>query len=94
MQLQFFFFITYPKYVSIAAALAAEEANNKNGDKNEDSEEKPCLNWVLDNKFKKEQIRLKIPEDPNEWTTVQVKHWFQWAVRQFELVSGKNEILE
>ncbi|XP_011186344.1 DNA-binding protein Ets97D isoform X2 [Zeugodacus cucurbitae] len=67
------------------AALAAEEASNKNADKSEDSEEKPCLNWVLDNKFKKEQVRLKIPEDPNEWTTVQVKHWFQWAVRQFEL---------
>lgn len=67
------------------AALAAEEANNKNADKNEETDEKPCLNWVLDNKFKKEQVRLKIPEDPNEWTTVQVKHWFQWAVRQFEL---------
>ncbi|XP_004536597.1 DNA-binding protein Ets97D isoform X2 [Ceratitis capitata] len=67
------------------AALAAEELNNKDIGKSEDSEEKPCLNWVLDNKFKKEQIRLKIPEDPNEWTTAQVKHWFQWAIRQFEL---------
>ncbi|XP_036324535.1 DNA-binding protein Ets97D isoform X1 [Rhagoletis pomonella] len=65
------------------AALAAEET--KNSEKNEDSEKKPCLNWVLDNKFKKEQTRLKIPEDPNEWTIAQVKHWFQWAIRQFEL---------
>ncbi|XP_053952762.1 DNA-binding protein Ets97D isoform X1 [Anastrepha ludens] len=70
------------------AALAAEESS-KNAETGEESEEKPCLNWVLDNKFKKEQIRLKIPEDPNEWTIAQVKHWFQWAVRQFEL-SGVN----
>ncbi|XP_075148082.1 DNA-binding protein Ets97D isoform X2 [Haematobia irritans] len=50
--------------------------------------EKPCLNWVLDNKFRKEQIRLKIPEDPNHWTTLQVKYWFQWAVREFGLLNA------
>lgn len=49
--------------------------------------DKPCLNWVLDSKFRKEQQRLKIPENPTEWTVAQVKYWFQWAVREFELVS-------
>ncbi|XP_067618151.1 DNA-binding protein Ets97D isoform X2 [Eurosta solidaginis] len=67
------------------AALAAEETKIKE----EESEQKPCLNWVLDSKFKKEQARLKIPEDPNEWTIPQVKHWFQWATRQFELCGVK-----
>lgn len=53
--------------------------------------EKPCLNWVLDSKFRKEQIRLKIPEDPTDWSVAQVKYWFQWAVREFELVSKFDE---
>lgn len=50
------------------------------------SKEKPCLNWVLDNKFRKEQARLNIPENPFEWTVAHVKHWFQWAIKQFDLV--------
>lgn len=49
--------------------------------------DKPCLNWVLDCKFRKEQLRLKIPENPIEWTVAHVKYWFQWAVREFDLVS-------
>nr|CAA48327.1 elg [Drosophila melanogaster] len=60
----------------------------------EDSEEesvegkdvKPVLNWVLDSKFKREQIRLKIPEAANEWTHAHVTYWLEWAVKQFELV--------
>ncbi|XP_001981625.3 DNA-binding protein Ets97D [Drosophila erecta] len=63
----------------------------------EDSEEesveskdvKPVLNWVLDSKFKREQIRLKIPEAAIEWTQSHVTHWLEWAVKQFEL-SGIN----
>lgn len=49
--------------------------------------EKPCLNWVLDSKFRKEQTRLKIPDNPNQWTIAQVKYWFQWAIREFELTN-------
>lgn len=52
--------------------------------------DKPCLNWVLDSKFRKEQLSLNIPENPVEWTVPHVKFWFQWAMRQFELVSVKN----
>lgn len=31
------------------------------------------------------QARLKIPPDPDLWTQTHVKHWLQWAVRQFNL---------
>ncbi|XP_023163690.2 DNA-binding protein Ets97D [Drosophila hydei] len=46
---------------------------------------KPVLNWVLDSKFKREQIRLKIPESVSEWTPAHVAHWLEWAVKEFEL---------
>lgn len=35
--------------------------------------------------FKKEQERLKIPSDPQKWNILHVRHWLQWAVRQFSL---------
>lgn len=35
------------------------------------------------------QERLKIPSDPQEWSEAHVKHWLQWAVRQFNLISIK-----
>ncbi|XP_055371616.1 DNA-binding protein Ets97D [Condylostylus longicornis] len=47
--------------------------------------EGPVVNWILDTKYKKEQNRLKIPEDPNEWTPRQVQHWLYWAIQQFNL---------
>jgi len=31
--------------------------------------------------------RLKIPFDPKDWSETHVKHWLQWAVRQFNLIS-------
>uniref|UniRef100_A0A1B0BST0 PNT domain-containing protein n=1 Tax=Glossina palpalis gambiensis TaxID=67801 RepID=A0A1B0BST0_9MUSC len=56
--------------------------------------EKPCLNWVLDSKFRKELARLNIPENPFEWTVAHVKYWFQWAIKQFELTNfNMNEWL-
>lgn len=42
--------------------------------------------WIIDTQFRKDQMRLKISDDPREWTVAQVKHWLQWAVRQFNLV--------
>lgn len=44
------------------------------------------IRWVVDGQFKKDQERLKIPTDPLEWEVAHVRHWFQWAVRQFNLV--------
>lgn len=44
--------------------------------------------WIIDTQFKKEQQRLHMSEDPRDWSQPQVKHWLQWAVRQFNLVSN------
>ncbi|XP_055852799.1 DNA-binding protein Ets97D [Episyrphus balteatus] len=63
---------------------SGDEATEEQESTNE-QKQKPCLNWALDTKFKKEQTRLKIPEDPTDWTVPHVKHWLQWAVRQFNL---------
>ncbi|XP_015588928.1 DNA-binding protein Ets97D isoform X1 [Cephus cinctus] len=45
------------------------------------------MKWMVDAQYKKEQERLKIPADPKDWSQAHVKHWLQWAVRQFNLVS-------
>lgn len=53
------------------------------------SKPKTIVQWQVDANYKKEQERLKIPSDPKEWTTLQVRHWVQWAVRQFNLTNIK-----
>ncbi|XP_044577913.1 DNA-binding protein Ets97D-like isoform X1 [Cotesia glomerata] len=50
-------------------------------------EEKKVIKWTVDTHYKQEQDRLKIPSDPMEWSQTHVKHWLQWAVRQFNLTS-------
>jgi GA-binding protein transcription factor alpha len=50
---------------------------------------KAVVQWQVDLPYKKEQDRLKIPHDPIEWTELQVRHWVQWAVRQFNLPNIK-----
>lgn len=45
------------------------------------------IKWMVDAQYKKDQERLKIPTDPKDWSETHVKHWLQWAVRQFNLVS-------
>ncbi|KAF5290077.1 hypothetical protein FQA39_LY14858 [Lamprigera yunnana] len=47
------------------------------------------VHWKVDENFKQEQERLKIPPDPEEWDAVHVKHWVQWAVRHFNLPNLK-----
>lgn len=32
---------------------------------------------------------MKIPSDPHDWNVLQVRHWVQWAVRQFNLPNLK-----
>lgn len=41
--------------------------------------------WIVDQGFRKEQERLKIPFDPLHWNEAHVKHWIQWAVKEFHL---------
>ncbi|KAJ8916552.1 hypothetical protein NQ315_000194 [Exocentrus adspersus] len=50
---------------------------------------KSVVQWQVDLVYKKEQERLKIPTDPEDWSPVHVKHWVQWAVRQFNLTNIK-----
>ncbi|XP_011307523.1 DNA-binding protein Ets97D isoform X1 [Fopius arisanus] len=59
------------------AAPVAPQADNKQN----------VIRWLVDAQYKQEQERLKIPTDPKNWTQTHVKHWLQWAVRQFNLVS-------
>ncbi|XP_074026819.1 DNA-binding protein Ets97D isoform X2 [Leptinotarsa decemlineata] len=47
------------------------------------------VQWQVDDNYKKEQERLKIPLDTKEWSTLHVRHWVQWAVRQFNLTKIK-----
>lgn len=41
--------------------------------------------WIVDQNFRREQERLKIPFDPMQWTQMHVKHWINWAVNEFKL---------
>lgn len=58
-----------------------------------DAEKQPMtdkvVQWQLDLPYKREQERLRIPSDPRQWNVVHVRHWVQWAVRQFNLPNIK-----
>lgn len=43
-----------------------------------------AVKWVVDSQFKSDH-RIKIPDEPSEWSVQHVKLWIQWAVRQFNL---------
>ncbi|ENN72485.1 hypothetical protein HUJ04_001111 [Dendroctonus ponderosae] len=80
-------------------------SNDEDDDEEEEEEEQPMENeepeeivaedannivqWQVDMQYKREQERLKIPPDPEDWTVLQVRHWLQWAVRQFNLSNIK-----
>ncbi|XP_062572893.1 GA-binding protein alpha chain-like [Saccostrea cucullata] len=42
--------------------------------------------WIVDQHFRREQDRLKIPFDPVQWSEIHVKHWIDWAIKEFKLV--------
>ncbi|XP_069115151.1 GA-binding protein alpha chain-like isoform X1 [Argopecten irradians] len=41
--------------------------------------------WIVDQHFRREQERLKIPFDPVQWSEVHVRHWIEWAMKEFQL---------
>ncbi|KAL5019764.1 hypothetical protein ScPMuIL_002656 [Solemya velum] len=41
--------------------------------------------WIVDQNFRREQERLKIPFDPLQWSEIHVRHWIQWAIKEFSL---------
>lgn len=68
----------------------AEQEIVENDDKNiQKNQRGHVIRWVVDSKFVADQDRLQIPKDPIEWTPTHVKHWLQWAVRQFSLPNIK-----
>ncbi|XP_076300461.1 DNA-binding protein Ets97D isoform X1 [Lasioglossum baleicum] len=65
-------------YIELAENTTAAPVNE---------DKRNVIRWMVDPQYKKEQERLKIPPDPKDWTQTHVKHWLQWAVRQFNLAS-------
>ncbi|XP_059061094.1 DNA-binding protein Ets97D-like [Achroia grisella] len=43
-----------------------------------------AVKWVVDAQFKSDH-RVKVPDDPAQWSVQHVKLWVVWAVRQFNL---------
>lgn len=66
-----------------------EEEGDDEEEEVEGKEKKNIVQWQVDPVFKKDQERLKIPVDPHDWNVVHVRHWVQWAVRQFNLPNIK-----
>ncbi|XP_055697611.1 DNA-binding protein Ets97D isoform X1 [Phlebotomus papatasi] len=64
-------------------------SDNENEDSIPVAQKKFGDQWAIDNQFKRDQARLQIPDNPRDWTTAQVRHWLQWAVRQFNLTQIK-----
>jgi GA-binding protein transcription factor alpha len=46
-------------------------------DENYDTTNENVVKWVCDVEFKKDQLRMNIPDDPAEWSFGQVKYWIQ-----------------
>ena len=47
--------------------------------------------WIVDQNFRREQERLKIPFDPMQWSELHVGHWIDWAIKEFQLESVDPE---
>lgn len=75
-----------------ARTQSVEMMDDEDDDSNSGPAEPAKPQWMIDTQFRKDQTRLKISDDPREWTIAQVKHWLQWAVRQFDLVRIDNEV--
>uniref|UniRef100_A0A0B7B8S2 ETS domain-containing protein n=1 Tax=Arion vulgaris TaxID=1028688 RepID=A0A0B7B8S2_9EUPU len=72
------------KYVAGQVAQSNSDHDAKVVDTTpEDSEN--VTRWIIDQGFRREQTRLKIPFDPVHWSEIHVKHWIQWAVKKFSL---------
>lgn len=47
--------------------------------------------WIVDQHFRREQERLRIPFDPLQWSDIHVRHWIEWAIKEFQLVGVNPE---
>ncbi|XP_066991119.1 DNA-binding protein Ets97D isoform X2 [Anabrus simplex] len=73
------------EYLPNASELDETQTDNKPNFPAQETKQN-VVRWIVDSQFKKDQERLKIPSDPYEWEIAHVRHWLQWAVRQFNLV--------
>ncbi|XP_072948539.1 DNA-binding protein Ets97D [Epargyreus clarus] len=48
-----------------------------------------AVKWVVDSHFRTDHTRVRIPDDPGDWSVQHVKLWIVWAVRQFNLIGIK-----
>lgn len=44
-------------------------------------------NWAIDNAFKRDRARFKIPDNPSDWQKYHVKFWINWAMQHFKEAS-------
>lgn len=65
--------------------VSESDAATPSRSQDDDDENAELVNWIVDPKFKREQKMLKIPEDPSLWSREHVRHWLEWAIRQFHL---------
>ena len=67
---------------SSSQMLDEEEENEE-----EKSGDKGVTKWVVCATFRKEQLRLDIPMDPEKWSSSHVSHWIKWAIKEFPKTS-------
>ncbi|XP_077299949.1 DNA-binding protein Ets97D isoform X2 [Arctopsyche grandis] len=80
--------------ISFSDSLALSPKNQRSSNNQDETTTKKgtpskMVKWAVDARFKADQLRLNIPEDPRFWSVPQVKYWIQWAVRQFNLTGIK-----
>ncbi|XP_060534359.1 DNA-binding protein Ets97D [Cylas formicarius] len=78
-------------YIHAEESVSSAEDTSEAADEEEPFEDtaRSIVQWQVDLQYKKDQERLKIPLNPEEWSTIHVSHWIQWAVRQFNLSNIK-----
>ena len=65
--------------------ILASSSRNRRGENNASrkTHENTNKNWAIDNAFKRDQIRLKIPDNPEAWNKSHVQFWLNWAAKKF-----------
>ncbi|KAJ2943421.1 hypothetical protein O0L34_g12230 [Tuta absoluta] len=82
--------IPAPKHDSLELeSPALQPAVLEGSDTEPEAPHAAAVNWVVDATFRNDHSRVKIPDDPNQWSVQHVKLWIQWAVRQFNLTGIK-----
>ncbi|XP_026473196.1 DNA-binding protein Ets97D-like [Ctenocephalides felis] len=76
-------------YSELAENEIHGEFDETNLDLDNDSNNGKVIKWVVDEDFKKEQVKQNMSDDPTEWTVYDVRKWLIWAIKQFNLADIK-----